>query len=195
MDHHLDSLARAAAEGQLPRRELLRRVGGAAVGAFLASIGLAACDADVTQPGAQKKGPAGTPNLAADSGNADCVDFCQQAFPPGPERGQCIAEAAQGTGLCVECAANIGLICIGRGGQRFCCARGLNCCGDTCADLQNDVRNCGRCGIECPAGYVCSGGACICRVTCDRQCCDYLAGEVCCRDASSGRLYCARQCA
>ena len=33
-------------------------------------------------------------------GLADCVEFCKKAFPPGKERGQCIAAAAHGEGPC-----------------------------------------------------------------------------------------------
>lgn len=38
----------------------------------------------------------------ASRGNKDCVDFCKFAFPPGAERGQCIAQAAHGEGACYE---------------------------------------------------------------------------------------------
>ena len=33
-------------------------------------------------------------------------------------------------------------------------------CGGVCRDTQTDVANCGGCGIACPAGQLCSRGAC-----------------------------------
>src|SRR2546422_7081867 len=88
--------------------------------------------------------------------NADCAHFCNQ-LPPGPERGECTSNAAQGTGLCVECQANLGLLCptlpsldtrldsgptfsgdLDAGPpffeDHFCCTPGQTCCGVTNLD-------------------------------------------------------------
>jgi hypothetical protein len=40
------------------------------------------------------------------------------------------------------------------------CGKGQTTCGTTCADLQSDPKNCGKCGLACSAKQVCSQGAC-----------------------------------
>src|SRR5258708_37195888 len=53
------------------------------------------------------------------------------------------------------------------------CPGSLTCCnaGTTCVDTQNDLNNCGGCGVVCPPGSnLCMGGAC-CTLT--------PMGEVC----------------
>ena len=42
-------------------------------------------------------------------GNSPCADYCTQAFPPGAQRGQCIAQGAQGSGPCYECNVALGV--------------------------------------------------------------------------------------
>ena len=34
--------------------------------------------------------------------NAECAEYCNDAFPPGRERGTCKSEAARGRGPCYE---------------------------------------------------------------------------------------------
>ena len=41
------------------------------------------------------------------------------------------------------------------------CLPGQTACGPVCADLQNDARNCGQCGVGCNNG-ACVGGVCAC---------------------------------
>lgn len=36
------------------------------------------------------------------SGNRDCVEFCNEAFPPGKARGDCIKAATRGEGPCFQ---------------------------------------------------------------------------------------------
>ncbi|MDP3275268.1 MAG: lamin tail domain-containing protein [Deltaproteobacteria bacterium] len=40
----------------------------------------------------------------------------------------------------------------------YCALRGV--CGARCVELDNDIRNCGACGVSCGATQVCRGGAC-----------------------------------
>jgi hypothetical protein len=42
------------------------------------------------------------------------------------------------------------------------CPPGQALCGDRCFDLQRDNTSCGACGRSCPAGTVCTAGACAC---------------------------------
>ena len=44
---------------------------------------------------------------------------------------------------------------VGRG-----CGLGQSRCGDDCVDLQSDSRQCGQCGVSCPANEYCQGGTC-----------------------------------
>jgi hypothetical protein len=80
VDHSLDDLAKGLANGDVSRRKALRLIGGALLGGVWASI-----------PGVA---------LAQQGENSACAQFCIQAFPPGPERGQCIRQGAQGEGPC-----------------------------------------------------------------------------------------------
>jgi hypothetical protein len=41
------------------------------------------------------------------AGNSDAVRCCKEVFPPGKERGQCIADAAKGQG---PCGADAGVV-------------------------------------------------------------------------------------
>jgi len=84
----------------------------------------------------------------------------------------------------------------GSGGTGVCnvlCTVGRMCCGGTCANLQNDPFNCGKCGNVCPAATpFCGGGTCgratcepnvVCIGTatcCGNSCCG--VGQLCCED-------------
>jgi hypothetical protein len=84
----LDELAKGLASGRVSRSKALRLMGGALVGAALASV-----------PGVA---------WAAPGGNSACARFCTQNFPSGPERGECTSQGAQGGGQCYECTPGIG---------------------------------------------------------------------------------------
>jgi hypothetical protein len=76
-----DELARELAGG-VSRRKALKLLGGALVGAVLASV-----------PGVA---------WAAKGGNSACAKFCRENFPPGRERGECIRAGERGEGPCFE---------------------------------------------------------------------------------------------
>jgi hypothetical protein len=71
------------------------------------------------------------------------------------------------------------------GGNRCemdCAAMGFTCCGTTCVNTRNDVRNCGRCGNVCTSAFPhCDGEKCA------RPMCDPLIqcgpADRCCNDA------------
>src|SRR4051794_16071541 len=102
MENRFDALAKALADS-VSRREALSRLGGGLAGLLLAAVGLGKAWGD-SRPGPE---------------NSLCAQFCTAVFPPGPQRGQCINQAAQGGGLCVQCGANPNHICGTNGGQLF----------------------------------------------------------------------------
>lgn len=59
-------------------------------------------------------------------------------------------------------------------GDAVCAAGNNDCCadrsGEVCTNLQDDANNCGRCGIVCPAGDICSAGVCGCSIAGDTNC-------------------------
>jgi hypothetical protein len=93
VDHSLDDLAKGLARGTISRREAVRLMGAALLGGALASV-----------PGMA---------LGQSGGNSACAQCCQETFPPGRERGQCVSACAQGEGPCGPCpklAAAIALV-------------------------------------------------------------------------------------
>jgi Stigma-specific protein, Stig1 len=79
------------------------------------------------------------------------------------------------------------------------CAPGLDCCGDRCVNLRNDVAHCGACNEVCGGTTpFCSAGVCaqtpcnpgvVCgaALCCGDACCG--AGEICCEvDRGGPRL-------
>ncbi|HZZ85428.1 MAG TPA: hypothetical protein VFE30_12895 [Anaeromyxobacteraceae bacterium] len=57
------------------------------------------------------------------------------------------------------------------------CARDQKACGDVCANVETDARNCGACGKSCASGQACYAGACIAAAA-DAQNCG-AAGRTC----------------
>jgi Cys-rich repeat protein len=165
-----DGVAKALAGG-IPRRRLLKGLGGALGAAALAVVGRGA------GVGAASGG---------DSASAAC---CAALFPPGPPRGQCVSAAAHGSGPCVPCRTSAdcptGLVCdaathVCRGctgpdecapvdqlGNRFCvaladgsgqsvCANFLLCtCPGTCAQCGPDQACFGTGGGVCEGKNLC----------------------------------------
>ena len=75
------------------------------------------------------------------------------------------------------------------------CSVGLSCCGDRCANLQNDILNCGACGKVCggPDPFCdnghCMQAPCTTTPTCGGLCCgDAICrpGQLCCNVPGPG---------
>jgi hypothetical protein len=76
------------------------------------------------------------------------------------------------------------------GGSGGCGPCDWECCGSTCVNHGNDIKNCGECGNECEAGQACNDGVCgdpectapipcmAGQFCCGTTCCD--AGRICC---------------
>lgn len=149
----------------MPRREAVRRVGGAFAAFALTSLGVG-CSGGGRSPSMSPLPPAGTSSTGRTplgGGNSNCAHFCQQAFPPGPQRGQCVSDGAHHTGLCAQCDADIDRLCNG-----------------TCVNLQTDVNNCGKCGNTCASGQICTNGACVSSCVPSNGPCDLHNPGVCC---------------
>ncbi len=137
MKSPFDELAKTLAIAkEVPRRDALRLIGGGLAGAILASFGV---------------------GKAFGQGNSDCAHFCTSVFPPGPDRGQCISDAAHHMGLCYQCGPaappeDHGPLC----GQ-VCCDLAQVCQGGTCVTCSGV-----RCGQGCcEPGQICQDGTCV----------------------------------
>jgi hypothetical protein len=132
--NRFDEMTRAFGSGR-PRRSVLKGLAGAALGvAGLARFG-----------GAE----------AAKGGNSAAAHFCNAVFPPGPQRGQCVSDAAHGAGPFIACGGDPANYCSGTG---------------TCADFNSEINNCGGCGNVCSTSDLNATAACVngtCVVTCD----------------------------
>ena len=153
MDHLFDEFSKSLAES-LPRRESLRRLGAVFAGAVLGPLGL-----ESAQAGAKQRG-----------GKDPCTNFCN--CRNRKQQDQCL-------NVCRGCQSDTSRVC-GSCGNYVCCAAGQSCCSGHCANLNNDVQNCGGCGRQCAAPppnevvtcvaglcqYDCTAGAVDCNGTC-----------------------------
>lgn len=57
-------------------------------------------------------------------------------------------------------------------------------CGDRCVNFQTDPANCGGCALACPAGLICSQGACVAEASCTGVTCP--PGTACMNGACVG---------
>ncbi|MGE5194989.1 MAG: hypothetical protein ACM3U2_21055 [Deltaproteobacteria bacterium] len=217
MDHLFDEFSKSLGES-VPRRESLRRLGAVFAGAVLGPLGLA----------------------TASAGNPDpCKTFCKCGTRA--QQSQCLTACRAcngntsriggscGSYVCCSVASCNG-VCSNLTSDPNCGACGNNCgaigetcCGSYCADLANDVFDCGACGAACdppPPGeevacisgtcvYDCAPGAVDCNGTCtfldsDPDNCG-ACGNVCpasapncsqgiCNDCGEGTALCGGQC-
>jgi hypothetical protein len=157
MTHQWDEFSKSLAEDSLPRRQSLRLLGAALAGAVLGPFGGSAAWAGKQDP---------------------CQAFCNRCSNK-TQRNQCLA-------ACQACNGNTSRLA-GSCGNYTCCATavcngacsdlrsnpncgacgndcrvyGETCCGSYCADLANDVENCGRCGVRCDLTGPYEYGACV----------------------------------
>jgi hypothetical protein len=133
-EHPFDDLARTLAAMGTSRRQALRAVGGALLGALVVS------------PAQQV--------LADDNrGNSQCAHFCASVFGADtPAAGQCTSDAAHGKGLCYTCGSSTpaSSICCTRNSRGFCSSYSptLPCScpsGQTCSN--------GQCVVTCATPF------------------------------------------
>jgi hypothetical protein len=99
-----------------------------------------------------------------------CKAFCKCRNKRQQDR--CLA-------ACKACNKDTRRVC-GSCGSYVCCGSGRTCCGGYCTDLDDDVLNCGACGVVCDepgpyehgacingnCEYVCAGSTVRCNGTC-----------------------------
>ena len=178
MDHLFDEFSTSLAES-LPRRESLRRLGAVFAGAILSPLGMQTAWAGMPDPckafckcrnatqqnqclAACKACNGNTSRLAGSCGSYTC---CSIASCKG------VCSSLKSDPNCGACDNNCG-------------AYGETCCGSYCADLANDIFNCGRCGAVCapPGPYEsvnCIAGTCVY---------DCVAGAADCGDGTCTNL-------
>jgi hypothetical protein len=132
------------------RRAAVRTLGGILVGGLLSAL-------DWNRAAADDDDDDG-------SGNSACAHFCNQAFPPGRERGQCKSDAAHGGGPCYQCGPEAPPCSPGKSRQSAtppCRCR----CTDSCPGQFQDPTTCvcrgggiPRCdGVRCNTVRNCGG--------------------------------------
>ena len=190
MQSRFDALAKLLAGG-MSRREVLRRLGGTAAGAVLASLGLGCKDDvvgqdDVVGPSRPlfATGRCRVGGRKCRENSECCSGFCDPATGvcacygtsvECPATGQCIS--CGGTQVLnpdtCQCVCAPGTTTCTVGGSTTCCPEGTQCCSSGfypfCADTNSDRSNCGRCGGTCTSTEVCFNGLC-CQATNLNQC-------------------------
>jgi hypothetical protein len=174
MDHLFDEFSKSLADS-VPRRESLRRLGAVFAGAVLSPLGLE----------------------TAWAGKFDaCNSFCKCGNVK--QQNQCLA-------ACKKCNGNTSRLG-GTCGSYVCCT--VASCKGTCSDLKHDP-NCGACGNDCRVdGETCCGNYCADLAndvfncgSCGTACAEPLPGEVvgcvsgtCVYDCADGAIDCYGTC-
>lgn len=121
-------------------------------------------------------------------GNSDCAHFCATVFPAGPQRGQCVSDAAHNKGLCPLCQANPDNLC-----GTTCCTGTDTCQGGTCAPAcvapPLGTASCHNDG-DCDAGQVCRHGGCFVDCTASGSCSQACADCQCEKSTDDSTLVC-----
>jgi hypothetical protein len=160
MDHLFDEFSKSLTES-VPRRESLRRLGAVFAGAVLSPLGLETAWAQNPDP---------------------CKSFCK--CRNGKQQNQCLAACKACNSTTTRLAGSCGsYTCCSIASCKGVCSNlksnpncgacgndcrvyGETCCGSYCADLANDVLNCGSCSTVCPAPgqyetVACVSGQCV----------------------------------
>lgn len=145
MSNHFDEFSKLVADGSIPRRESLQRLGLMITATILSPLG-----AQFARAGKTSKPPA-SPKPPQDF----CKSFCQCRNKK--QLDQCLK-------VCQSCGNSPSRV-IGACGTYACCGSGLIACGTYCANLAGDPYNCGACGSVCspPGPYedvACISGQC-----------------------------------
>jgi len=139
-----DELAKELATGTLSRGKALRLVGGALIGAALASVpGVALADDDCRRLGRECR--------------RDSQCCSRNCIRRGDDK---VCGCPSGQSRCGDRCVNL------KTNERHCgscserCATNQTCCNGNCVNLQRNENNCGRCGNRCPEESECVRGEC-----------------------------------
>jgi hypothetical protein len=155
-----DEFSKSLAEA-VPRRESLRRLGTLFAGAVLAPLGLGTAMAGTRDPckvfckcGSSRQQRQCLEACRACGGNTSRIAGACGNYT-------CCAQASC-NGACSNLSSDPNCGACGND----CGAQGETCCGNHCADLDDDIYNCGGCGVQCAApapgeSVTCVFGACV----------------------------------
>lgn len=153
MTHPFDEFSKSLAEESVPRRESLRRMGAALIGALIGPLVIGAEVASASPDSRSRRRPIGR-GLRRPGGKPKpdaCTTFCSRCANKS-RRNQCLS-------VCRTCNNDPRRL-NGACGRYVCCGSGQTYCGGSCVDLTNDVNNCGACGNVCGGGTTCVNGTC-----------------------------------
>jgi hypothetical protein len=164
----LDELAKGLASGTLSRGKAIRWMGGALLGAALASVpGVALADDDCRRLGGECRRDSQCCSRNCIRRGDDKVCAC----PEGQSRcGDRCVNLKTNEGHCGSCSER--------------CATNQTCCNGNCVNLQKNENHCGECFNRCAEGEqcvdeACSGGEPICTPSCPegQECMEGPTGE------------------